>query len=103
MLPPAGRGPAALVVAALQVREPLAARDVAPLEAQLGEAEAADAGTCRALTRRSGGGGEEEPAGDSGGGHASMIAPPGPARHGPLTPSSHRGARHAGQPDGGVE
>src|SRR4051794_16650413 len=102
MLPPAGRGAKALVVGALQMREPLAARDVAALEAQLREAEVADAGARRAFTRRSGGGDEHEPAGGAeGGGHASMIEPPGPVRHGPLTPSSHRRARQPGQPDGG--
>src|SRR3954447_3331358 len=56
------------VVRALQVAEPLAAAHVAPLEAQLGEAEAADAGRGRALTRRRGGGGEHEAAGGGGGG-----------------------------------
>src|SRR3954465_2215266 len=45
------------VVGALQVAEPLAAAHVAPLEAQLGEAEAADAGRGRALPRGPGGGG----------------------------------------------
>src|SRR3954452_2414954 len=61
------------VVGALQVAEPLAATHVAPLEAQLGEAEAADAGRGRALTRR--GGDEDEPAGGGGGGHGEHDRP----------------------------
>src|SRR4051794_41951083 len=81
------------VVGALQVAEPLAATHVAPLEAQLGEAEAADAGRGRALTRRRGGGDEHEPAGGGGGGDGGILDPPGAPGHGPVYPTSpSRGA-----------
>jgi hypothetical protein len=55
-------GPVGLIVSALEVLEALRARDLAALEAELGEAEAADAGGERPVTGRGRRGNEDEAA-----------------------------------------